>query len=79
MRYLPTLCLAIVLVSVETQAHDLWLLPDTKPTVADKLIVLARQGMDFPKSTNALSTEKFSHRIVIGPDNQRTTANQPPV
>jgi len=74
MRHFPTLCLAIVLVSVETQAHDLWLLPDTKPTVADKLIVLARQGMDFPKSTNALSTEKFSHRIVIGPDNQRTTA-----
>ena len=49
MRYLPILCLMLVLVTVETRAHDLWLLPDTNPTVADKLIVLARQGMDFPK------------------------------
>ena len=74
MRYFPILCLVLVLVSIKTQAHDLWLLPDTNPTVAGKLIVLARQGMDFPKSTKALSTENFSHRIVIGPDNQRTTA-----
>lgn len=72
---LPISCsLVLALLTATAGAHDLWLLPDTKPTVGKQLIVLARQGMDFPNSTKALSTEKFSHRIVIGPDNQRTTA-----
>ena len=69
-----TLCIVLMFYATETRAHDLWLLPDIKPTVGNELIVLARQGMDFPNSTNALSTDKFSHRIVIGPDNKRTTA-----
>ena len=69
-----TFCVFLTLLTTVARAHDLWLLPDTKPTVGNQLIVLARQGMDFPNSTKALSTDKFSHRIVIGPDNQRTTA-----
>ncbi|HIN95729.1 MAG TPA: hypothetical protein EYN03_08790, partial [Planctomycetes bacterium] len=66
MRYWQPLCIVLAIFATDARAHDLWLLPDTKPTVGDQLIVLARQGMDFPNSTKALSTDKFSHRIVIG-------------
>ena len=74
MRYWHPLCIVLAIFATDARAHDLWLLPDTKPTVGNQLIVLARQGMDFPNSTKALSTDKFSDRIVIGPDNKRTTA-----
>lgn len=72
LSYLTATVLTMFLFLSSASAHDLWLLPDSKPKVGKPVVILAKHGMDFPKGTGGLDTTKIPHRILIGPDCKET-------
>jgi len=57
----------ILFLSTVSYPHDSWLVPDTyrmKP--GETVTISANTGMDFPKSLNAISTDRIDRFFIVG-------------
>lgn len=67
------LCGVLLLVS-SLNAHDLWLIPPEKAAPGAPAIILMNQGMEFPKSTNAINPKSVDQKWVIDPNRTKIEA-----
>ena len=50
--------LVLLILAAQLDAHDLWLIAPVKATANEAAVILAHQGMEFPKSTNAANASR---------------------
>ena len=65
-------CFVLLVFAATASAHDLWLIPPDKTAVGQPMIVEARNGMDFPISTNAPNVKSFLKAMAVDPIGGRT-------
>jgi hypothetical protein len=53
-------------------AHDLWLLPPSKPDSSDRPAIRAHSGMEFPISEHAPDPTAFASRVLVDPSGKES-------
>lgn len=60
--------IGMIVVVTRSGAHDLWLIPPSKPTLRKPVVMQAYVGMDFPVGEVAPDPAYFQRRWLVNPD-----------